>query len=464
MRRPEEPRRAEDLLARLHHGLSAPSEHDLRAMARAATSRSRPLPPPVSSRGGLSARGIGVVGLALAAAVALGLGLGTLLAPTGTAAVAVGTGFLPQPGWTVLQTGEDATAERQALSVATNVRLHPEDHARGIRGSSGLPYSTLLELPERGVVIVGLFTRRESEPWNDEFFPERVLPLRVRDALSSISYSYQMRPERPLGQYELRATVGDHHVVLHFYFGSARPSPQILAAAQRQLDRLVVASVFPGEADAGPPTVATEPWASKIIHRPAQPAKSRVVDQTVVCAISPGNPREINVTARSGTRLFGDRSRWKTLPGVSFGDPSATSPTSPGVSAGVSAGWPPVTEIGVPLRTEALRYSVRCRPSKARVSLTTSGLPGAVAGQNGDNYDCVVPGRILVRIRSVFYAPTWLRRWRPTRYIDELVARGRSKEGALAIRTESGKPVAVATVHESGRARLFVGPSCGPSA
>ncbi|MDQ3379050.1 MAG: hypothetical protein M3546_01845 [Actinomycetota bacterium] len=195
----------------------------------------------------------------------------------------------------------------------------------------------------------------------------------------------------------------------------------------------------------------------------AQSAKSRIIDRTLLCAISPGNPREIRVSAQSGTRLFGDRSKWKILPAASFGDPRSASPTTPGVSAGVWAGWPPVRAAGRPLATETLRYSVRCRRSGSRAALTSRGLSGGSASQLADHYDCVVPRRVLVRVRGVFDAPTSIHRFRPTNYIDEFVARGRMNEGALAIATEPGKPIALATVHESGRARLFVGTSCGPS-
>jgi hypothetical protein len=97
------------------------------------------------------------------------------------------------------------------------------------------------------------------------------------------------------------------------------------------------------------------------------------------------------------------------------------------------------------------------------VPLATRGLSGGTAGQLADRYDCVVPAQIVVRVRGVFHEGTSLRRWRPTPDIDEFVARGRVREGALAIRTARGEPIALATVHESGRARFFVGSSCAPS-
>jgi len=205
-------------------------------------------------------------------------------------------------------------------------------------------------------------------------------------------------------------------------------------------------------------------WGSAHASSGVQAARSRVIDRTLACGISPGNPREIDVVAQSGVRAYPDRSRWQSRPNTAFSDPRSSSPEAAGVSGAITAGWPPEGDSTPPFAgNEVVRYSVRCRPSRTRVALTSRGLSGGLASQFGDRYDCVVPARVVVRIRGVFYAPTSLRRWRPTRYIDELVARGRMKEGTLSIHTESGKPISLATVHESGRARLLVGNSCGPS-
>ena len=116
--------------------------------------RRRPTSPRSARRWtGLVATGALVVGSAL------GFGLGSSLTPSGNAASgASGLGFVPSSGWRVLQSGGDATPLRPALAIASNVRLDPEDDARGIGTSSGLPYATLLGLPPHGVVIVATFT------------------------------------------------------------------------------------------------------------------------------------------------------------------------------------------------------------------------------------------------------------------------------------------------------------------
>jgi hypothetical protein len=191
----------------------------------------------------------------------------------------------------------------------------------------------------------------------------------------------------------------------------------------------------------------------------ARPTASKVIDRTLVCSIVQGNPREITVEAWSGTREFSDPSQWQIKPTASFFDPRATAGGTPryqGAAAWVSAGWPPVD-------AEALTYSPRCARSSANVPLSTKGLAGGSASPTSDRYDCVVPRRILVRVRGVFRSPTTLRlitrhgnrSWR---------AHGAMVEGALAVRALDGKPIALVTVASSGKARLYVGESCRPSA
>lgn len=200
----------------------------------------------------------------------------------------------------------------------------------------------------------------------------------------------------------------------------------------------------------------------------AGPTASKIVDRTVVCETGGGNLREIDLSARSGLRLRGDRSKWQDRPYASF---VAGKTYIPGkgntVSASIIAGWPPARYAGRPVRSESLSISTRCRPSPSRASLSTAGMSGAAASQFGDEYDCVVPARVLVRVRSVFRVPTSVsrerRRYGGNTFEDDFVAQGPVREASLVIRTLSGKPIAAATVHESGRARLFAGDSCGPN-
>lgn len=187
----------------------------------------------------------------------------------------------------------------------------------------------------------------------------------------------------------------------------------------------------------------------------AETAKSRMVDRTVECPTGNQPIREIDLNGQSGVRERGDRSVWQYRPYASFvaGGTSIIRRNNT-VSASIVAGF-------------GLSMSARCQPSKARVSLSTAGLSGVVASQFGDEYDCVVPSKILVRVRAVFRSPVSLRRVRDRQgggtYDDELVASGPLREATLAIRIPSGKPIALATVHGAGRVRLFVGDTCGPN-
>jgi len=161
----------------------------------------------------------------------------------------------------------------------------------------------------------------------------------------------------------------------------------------------------------------------------AQPGPTRTVDRTVLCVLAGESPGELDVEARSGTRDFSDRSKWRMLATGSFIEPGRALPAR----AAIYAGWPLVQRQGdFPLgprsAAESLRYSSRCRPSRARVPLSSAGLSGGKASPFGDEYDCLAPRRILVRIRGIFHERTSLRRQRG-RFFDDLVARGGPKAG-----------------------------------
>lgn len=188
----------------------------------------------------------------------------------------------------------------------------------------------------------------------------------------------------------------------------------------------------------------------------AAPAGSLTVDRTVVCSIGMrAGVRKVEVHARSGTRLFADPAKWKFLASTSIRDPSFVGRDA----AWIAAGWPPALEQGQEPSRVTLSVAVRCQPTTAPVPLTARGLSGFPASPLEDEYHCIVPRRVLVRVRATFRAPTTLR---PNRRWGTLEGRGVVREGVLAVRTESGAPVALATVHESGKARLYVADRCRP--
>jgi hypothetical protein len=200
-------------------GPAAPVTERAREAALAAVSRPR----------GSGGRVL-VIGGTVLAAVAVGVVIGSFaFAGRGTASEAPGLGFLPAEGWTVLQSGTPATPDRPGVALAANVPLHPQDTV------DGFPYSTLRSLPPHGVVLVASFTRVGGSR-----AASQSLPLSLREAVPYIRYGGEVRPKRPLGQYELRAMVEGYAVEVHAYFGTREPASALLADAQGQLDRLVV--------------------------------------------------------------------------------------------------------------------------------------------------------------------------------------------------------------------------------
>ncbi|MBM2821368.1 MAG: hypothetical protein HW413_114 [Thermoleophilia bacterium] len=236
----------ERLLREAREALPGPDEdatERARMRALAAIRRRRP-----------RARVVALLGATLVAAVALGVSLGTLVAPSGTAArEPSGLGFLPEPGWFSLQSPPTAVEGQPVVAVAANVPFAQDDVVDGLVDPSGLPYSTLLTLPPRGAVIVGVMTKVNDQPHFAGLFPdyeEAELPLRLRNAVPYVQWGAQVRPDQPLANYQLRARIGNYNVDLTFYFGTPTPSSRLLAEAQRQLDGLVVASTKPRDHEA----------------------------------------------------------------------------------------------------------------------------------------------------------------------------------------------------------------------
>lgn len=227
-----------ELERRLRDGRQALGEPDAETTERAreaaldASSRHRP----VRWRSSL------VLAFALAAAVAVGIGIGAFVAPSGTAAgEPAGIGFLPADGWFVTQNATEATEEHPAHAIASNVPLQPGD------GGSIVPYSTLLGLPDDGIVVVANFIRSEFLPGltygpkSTMGYSEDRLPLRIADFVQLDEFGSLVRPEQPLGQYKVQAEIEDYSVEVDVYFGTQEPSRELLDEAQHQLEQLIVA-------------------------------------------------------------------------------------------------------------------------------------------------------------------------------------------------------------------------------
>ena len=224
--------------------------------------RRRAVTPPRRRR----ARIVVLVGATLVAAMVIGVTAGSLTAPTGTAAREPAVlGFVPEPGWFALQSPPPAVPGQQTVAVAANVPFAADDVVHGLVEPSGLPYSTLLRLPPRGIVIVSTMVP-DAEPHvapipTSTTYREAKLPLRLRDGVTYLQWGAQVRPDQPLAQYQLRARIQRHNVDVVAYFGTSRPSRSQLDAAQRQLDGLVIR---PGDARGTRQAAAARPSAAAV--------------------------------------------------------------------------------------------------------------------------------------------------------------------------------------------------------
>ncbi len=232
-----EERQVEEPLGRLGSAVEPPSEHELRTIARTAAAEPRFLARKSRPRWPLRPRWAAVaVAVALLAGSGLGFGLGSSVTLTGGAGTnGVGTGFLPARGWNVVQSGAVSPSDA-ATAVAANVRLRPDDEP------GDMPFATLESLPRGGVLILATFTSR-GDPGDDARFSDAIrMPLEASSASLSSSTSDPFGLPPRVAQYRLRAAVDGYNVDIRIYYGATPPSARMVAAAQRQLNRLVVAS------------------------------------------------------------------------------------------------------------------------------------------------------------------------------------------------------------------------------
>ena len=102
--------------------------------------------------------------------------------------------------------------------------------------------------------------------------------------------------------------------------------------------------------------------------------------------------------------------------------------------------------------------SSMCRPSKAKVVLSSSGLRGGVVPQSVSAIECASPRRLLVRFRASVKGSSALRE----RARIFLATNAPAREATLAVRTLTGRLLAYADVSESGKARQFTAKGCTP--
>jgi len=397
----------------------------------------------------------------LIAAVVLGATAGSLNAPSVTAAPKPAViGFVPEPGWFALQSPPPATAGQQTAAVAANVPFAADDVVHGLVEPSGLPYATLLSLPPRGIVIVTTMVP-ETEPHNapiqtNPAYPEVDLPLRLREGVPWVQWGAQVRPDQPLAQYQLRASISDYNVDVVVYFGTAQPSQALLDEAQRQLDQLIVRS------KTGEPTPVS-------VGQSPQTLAISVMDRTYSCATSfLGGIYEVEAQAHAGVR---SGARWTRLPYANVASGGATGgfqglPAAPSNTlVWMTAGTPSPTTTAGSKSWETFPVAgggtlgfngELCEPSRAFVPLTSAPLSGGAAASSGIEVDCAAPRQVVVRFRATFRSTARLgERARIFRATNAPV-----RDAKLAVRTATGKPLVYADVSESGTARLFTAKGC----
>jgi hypothetical protein len=385
--------------------------------------------------------------LAVAVALLLGSGLGFALGSSNTsrgnaASAPVGLGFLPEQGWSVLQTAKRATLAQEAIAIAANVPLSPNDAA------DRLPYSTLLGLPPNGVVMLASFTARGDE-FRDRHYAVSRLPLRLRDAAPG---SIQLRPERPLSQWRLNAGVNGHNVDVTVYFGTPRPAPAVIRAAQRQLDRLVVRStrtVDRVEERAFPIRPATS------VVAPLRPT-ALVIDRTFSCTlVAPlGTTRDLDLIAAP---RYVDSFRNFTAPafiGAGSGRVLAGQVSDRANAVFVRAR--PYNVPGRVLPPGVYANLQSCSRSRTAVALTPRGLPGPIEFEK--NAECALRGRrVLVHVRARLQTSAG---WRP--FQDGYAgAQANVRDAKLAVRNaRTRKPLAYIELTPAGKTRFWASGAC----
>ena len=410
----------------------------------------------VSVRRRRAGRVLVLVGAMLVAAVALGVTAGSLNAPTGTAAREPAViGFVPEQGWFALQSPPPAVPGQQTTAVAANVPFEADDVVHGLVEPSGVPYSTLLSSAAardraRRDDDAGDIAAPRTDP-DESGVPEGSPPASQRRSVGAVGSP--ARPDQPLAQYQLRASIRAYNVDVYVYFGTSRPSKSQFDDAQRQLDGLVVRSQQSASASTR----------ARAVHDTAALA---VIDRTYVCNTSIlGGIYELKSRAHSGVR---SGSGWAKLPwaGASSGGwagPLTGLPNAPGNTlAWITAGAPSTsTTVGADGEVFPVLgggtigvNSSMCRPSTAKVALSPTSLRGGRRPR--------LWSRSTVRLHVACSCDC--RRGGGPRRSDRarlfLATNAPAREAKLAVRTLAGKLLAYADVSDSGKARLFTAKGC----
>ena len=193
-----------------------------------------------------------------------------------------------------------------------------------------------------------------------------------------------------------------------------------------------------------------------------------MIDHTYMCNTTIlGGLYELKNRAHAGIRAG---SGWSKLPYVVAGSggwaaPLTGLPSAPGYSlAWITAGVPSATTT---VGGNGEVFNVRgggtigvnasvCRPSSAKVALSSAGLDGGAVSTSWVAIDCIVSRRVLVRFRATVDGATALRE----RARIFVATNSPAREAELAVRTPAGKLLSYAQVNRTGAARLFTAKGC----
>jgi hypothetical protein len=178
-----------------------------------------------------AARPLALVGLtALLFAVAGGLAGGLAVAATQEdSADPPVLAFNPASGWSTLQTQDDAGAGVE-FAWAANVPFAAADTV------SGQLTETARQLPAAGILV---YVSSLREVPDDSGYRDVGLPIQVVDG-DFFTGMYENQPASHVSKYQINAYVNKRYVYVEVMFGAPRPDARLIAAAQEELNRLVV--------------------------------------------------------------------------------------------------------------------------------------------------------------------------------------------------------------------------------
>jgi hypothetical protein len=242
--------------------------------------------------------------------------------------------------------------------------------------------------------------------------------------------------------------------------GTPRPSPALLSAAQRGLDRMIVRTARVDDM----PAIA--PLASQT------PSSPGIVDRTFSCTPTlTGGVYKLYALARKGSGRGGATWERPAFAGLRTGISGSAATAVDNYLVWLTAGRPS-RDAFVPIAWRIALFDfpfrvwgtlavnrTRCKASTARVALSSRGLTGGQAGVFPDEYDCTTPRAVLVRVRAVTEARANLRSFRSFSRTQVPAT-----EAVIAVRTPGGKPLAFARLSRSGTASIHVAqPPCYPN-